>query len=135
MPEAAAVAKGRAEVTRMARDASPAVMQLLIDMATLKLPVKVNVAIKAAEIVLNRAWGRPKQQVDIRAQTQAFVAMLPAPIADAAAWASAAAQLATPSPPKCVNEVPDGTRNATQLPSPILDLPHQAHAEPAGEAD
>jgi hypothetical protein len=114
------------EVARLARESSPAIMQRLINLAMgyellddgAKKPVKPSVS---------------KQQVDVRTQTAAFVAMLPAPIADAAAWASAAAQLATPPAPKCVNGPEMGPVTDPPIPASISEQPRQARLQPAGK--
>jgi hypothetical protein len=73
----------------IARGAAPAVLQRVIDIALGKVAAKTADVLKAADIVLTRAYGPAKTDRDNSgAPKTGFVALLPMPMADAELWAN-----------------------------------------------
>lgn len=81
------------DIVALARSASPAILQRLIDFATGKRDCEPQVQIRAAEAVLNRAWGTPRQSVDVTAEGVTFVMRLPSVSSNADEWAAEAQKL------------------------------------------
>lgn len=85
--------KPQYDIIGMAKKASPEIMQSLIALA-LDTSIKAETRIRAGEVVLNRAYGMPRQAVDVKNEGMPmFVALLPPTAANADAWAAKAAQL------------------------------------------
>lgn len=64
----------REALVRRARDMSQAVLDRL---ETLALRGKGPVAVRASELVLDRAWGKPRQDLEVTANGPGVVIMLP----------------------------------------------------------
>lgn len=75
-------------IVQMCRDASPAIVRRLIKIANGDEEAELPVALKAAQTVLDRAFGTPRQSVELTGDVVVpFVMWLPKPADDADEWA------------------------------------------------
>jgi hypothetical protein len=74
------------DIVALAREHSPLILKRLIEFATGKRECEPTVAIRAAEAVLNRAWGTPRQSVEFTGDLTSYVMRLPAVAASPEEW-------------------------------------------------
>lgn len=81
------------DIVEQVRKIAPEIVKRLIDLALARVECKPETSVRAAEVLLNRAYGLPRQAVDVNQQTTQFVAVLPMPAASAEEWQRKAAEL------------------------------------------
>jgi len=74
------------EITTRAREVTPAILERLIAMATGKLKVDHGIQLRAAAMVLDRAWGTPRQSVEVTGEVAHYVVRVPNVLEGDDAW-------------------------------------------------
>jgi len=78
------------EITTRAREVTPQILERLIAMATGKLKVDHGIQLRAAAMILDRAWGTPRQSVEVTGEVAHYVMRLPEVAASAEEWEESA---------------------------------------------